>query len=1018
MEPIVRKLLLFFWVMSGLFLTAYSQPEVSTRLNRALQNSSNDEYVKGIIFLRDQVDVLKLDEELYKQKATPSHRAETVITALQNKASGTQRNLIKYLESKSVDRAVYTFKPFWIINAIAVEAKKSVFEELGSSMELVAMDLDVPTYLDKPLNFRDAPESEGKEAVEPGVKIINAHLLWQMGITGAGTIVMGEDTGVRHTHVALAARWRGNFAPANQAWLDPGAGTTTPSDCDGHGTHTMGTMVGRSAAGDTVGVAPDAQWMAAKTICTGNSVTNHITAFQWAMDPDGNPATTSDMPASINNSWYEPATVNQCAGEFVQLFNAVEAAGIAICFSAGNSGPNPSTITMPKNINTNDVNVFAMAAIDGAAWLGGSTNPIASFSSRGPSTCGGSGSLLIKPEVSAPGVGVRSSYGSGDNSYSSLDGTSMASPHVAGAVALLKSAFPNLTGHQIKMALYQTARDLGAAGEDNNYGRGLIDVFAAYTLLATGPGFPGNPVPAIGATNIPLVSSPTLSWTNPAGTVKSTVYFSSDMNAVVTMNPSAIVRAGAVYTSYTHPASLAYGTTYHWRIVVSDANDSTIGGVWSFATIPPPAPVAPTNVVANWTGANNQVTVNWTVPTTNINGYPIVVDSSVVWANGNLRLGKVNGTVNSFVTDGLPTGIHVFNVVAYDSGYASQPGNSSPTGVGIYASVYSKKKYVAIRDLQSAVDTVLVPAMEANIVKVIVRLDTIMHTYDADLDIYLKAPDGTEIELSTDNGSSGDNYIGTIFDDEATALITAGTAPFTGTFKPEGLLSTFANKQSAGAWILRVYDDANTDTGHVKGWTLTLITAAPVPVELSSFSVNAKGNSAELGWTTATETNNLGFEVERKSANGSFEKVGFVAGKGTTTESNSYSFVDKGLSASTYTYRLKQVDLNGHFEYSSEVEVNVDMPVEFGLGQNYPNPFNPSTTINFALPVEAKVTLKVFDAIGQEVMTLVNGSIAAGNHSVVFDATKLNSGLYIYTINAEAAGGNKFSKTMKMMLLK
>ena len=1014
----MRKFLLFFWFVSGIFLTVFSQPEVSTRLQRALQNSNNDEYVKGIIFLRDQVDVMKLDEELYTKKATPQYRAETVITALQTKAGSTQRNLIKFLEAKSNDRSVFSFKAFWIINAIAIEAKKSVFEELNGSMELVAMDLDVPTYLDKPLNFRDAPETEGKETVEPGVKIINAHLLWQMGITGVGTIVMGEDTGVRHTHAALAARWRGNFAPANQAWLDPGAGTTTPSDCDGHGTHTMGTMVGRSPSGDTVGVAPDAQWMAAKTICTGNSVTNHITAFQWAMNPDGNPSTITDMPASINNSWYEPATVNECAGEFVQLFNAVEAAGIAICFSAGNSGPNPSTITLPKNINTNDVNVLAVAAIDGASWLGGSNNPIASFSSRGPSTCGGSGSLLIKPEVAAPGVNVRSSYGSGDNTYTSSDGTSMASPHVAGAVALLKSAFPLKTGHQIKMALYQTARDLGAAGEDNNYGRGLIDVFAALTLLATGPGFPSNPVPAIGANAVPLVSSPTTSWSNPAGTVKSTVYFSADMNAVITMNPSAIVRAGAVYTSYTHPTALTYGTTYYWRINVSDASDSTIGGVWSFTTIPPPAPVAPTNVTATWSGPNNQVTVNWTVPTTNVNGHPITVDSSIVWVNGTTRLGKVNGTTNTFVTDGLPTGIHVFNVTACDSGYSGAMGNSTPTGVGIYASVYTKKKYVAIRDLQSAVDTVLVPAMEANIVKVIVRLDTIMHTYDADLDIFLKAPDGTEIELSTDNGSSGDNYIGTIFDDEATALITTGTAPLTGTFKPEGTLSTFANKQSAGAWILRVYDDANTDTGHVKGWTLTLITAAPVPVELSSFSVNAKGNAAELGWTTATETNNLGFEVERKSGSGAFEKVGFVAGKGTTTESNSYSFVDKGLTASAYTYRLKQVDLNGNFEYSNEVEVNVDMPVEFELGQNYPNPFNPSTTINYALPVEAKVTLKVFDAIGQEVMILVNGNMAAGNHSVVFDATKLNSGFYIYTINAESANGKNFSKTMKMMLLK
>lgn len=1018
MEPLVRRLLLLLTIVSGLYFTSYAQPEISTRLLRAMQNTSSEEYIKGIIFLRDQVDVLALDQELYRIKATPEHRAYTVITTLEEKAANTQRNLLKYLANRSNDRSVFTYKNFWVVNAIAIEAKRSVFEELSTSMELAAMDLDAPTYLDRPFNVIEANEKEGKEAVEPGLRIINAHLLWQMGITGAGTIVMGEDTGVRHTHVAIASRWRGNFAPANQAWLDPAGGTTTPSDCDGHGTHTMGTMTGLSPSGDTIGVAPGAQWIAAKTICSGNSTSNHMAAFQWAMNPDGNPSTVTDMPASINNSWYDPGTVNQCAGQYVTMFNSVEAAGIAICFSAGNSGPNPSTITMPKNINTNEVNVFAMAAISGASYLGGSNDPIASFSSRGPSTCGGTGSLLIKPEVSAPGVGVRSAYGSGDNSYSSLDGTSMASPHVAGAIALLKSAFPSLTGHQIKMALYNTARDLGTPGEDNNYGKGLIDVFAAYTLLASGPGFPSNPMPENGATGVPLVSNPTLSWTNPDSTTKTTVYFSNDMNAVVTMNASAVVRAGAIYTNYTHSSALPYGATYYWRVNVSDANDSTIGGVWSFSTIPPPAPVAPTNVAATWSGANNQATVTWTVPTTNINGHNIVVDSSVVWVNGNTRLGKVNGTGNQFVIDGLPTGIHTFNVVAFDSSYGSAMGSSTPTGIGIYANVYERNKYVAIRDLQSAVDTVVVPAMEATVVKVIVKLNSVLHSYTGDLDIFLKGPDGTEIDLSSDNGSSGDNYTNTIFDDDASALITSGTAPFTGTFKPEQALSAFTNKQSGGAWILRVYDDANSDTGSVRSWSLTIITAAPVPVELASFNATTNGNSVELGWVTATETNNMGFEVERKSGNGQFEKVGFVAGNGTTTETRTYSFTDKNLSAAVYTYRLKQVDLNGESEYTNEIEVNVDLPAEFGLSQNYPNPFNPSTMINFALPVEAKVTVKVFDAIGQEVATLVNGNIAAGNHTVNFDASKLNSGLYVYTINAEGSDGKKFSKTMKMMLLK
>ncbi len=134
--------------------------------------------------------------------------------------------------------------------------------------------------------------------------------------------------------------------------------------------------------------------------------------------------TISDMPDAISNSWYDPDVTNECSGIYKTTLDAVEAAGIAVVFSAGNSGPGASTITKPKKLSTNEVNIFCTAAIDGAQYIGGNTNPIASFSSRGPSTCGGTGSLLIKPEVSAPGVSVRSSGSS--TGYTLLSGTSMA----------------------------------------------------------------------------------------------------------------------------------------------------------------------------------------------------------------------------------------------------------------------------------------------------------------------------------------------------------------------------------------------------------------------------------------------------------------------------------------------------------------------------------------------------------------------------------------------------------------
>ena len=189
------------------------------------------------------------------------------------------------------------------------------------------------------------------------------------------------------------------------------------------------------------------------------------------------------------------------------------------------------------------------------------------------------------------------------------------------------------------------------------------------------------------------------------------------------------------------------------------------------------------------------------------------------------------------------------------------------------------------------------------------------------------------------------------------------------------------------------------------------------PVELTSFTSSVSGNDVTLNWSTATEVNNQGFNVERNSGNG-FEKVGFVAGFGTTTEQHSYSFVDDNLSSGSYTYRLKQVDYDGTFEYSEEIQVDITTPDVYSLEQNYPNPFNPSTQIAYGLAVDSKVTLKVFDVLGQEVATLINGNVAAGNHEINFNASNLNSGVYFYKIEATGVDGTNFTSVKKMILTK
>jgi hypothetical protein len=186
-----------------------------------------------------------------------------------------------------------------------------------------------------------------------------------------------------------------------------------------------------------------------------------------------------------------------------------------------------------------------------------------------------------------------------------------------------------------------------------------------------------------------------------------------------------------------------------------------------------------------------------------------------------------------------------------------------------------------------------------------------------------------------------------------------------------------------------------------------------VPVELTSFSSVIDGNNVILNWSTATELNNFGFEVQRTTAGNEFTTIGFVPGYGTTTEVKNYRFVDANLSAGNYTYRLKQVDFDGTFSYSNEVNAEVTSPVQFELAQNYPNPFNPSTTIKFSIPQSSDVTLKIFNTLGQEVSTLLDQNMEAGSHTINFDASELNSGIYFYKLDA-----GSYSEVKKMTLLK
>jgi hypothetical protein len=186
-----------------------------------------------------------------------------------------------------------------------------------------------------------------------------------------------------------------------------------------------------------------------------------------------------------------------------------------------------------------------------------------------------------------------------------------------------------------------------------------------------------------------------------------------------------------------------------------------------------------------------------------------------------------------------------------------------------------------------------------------------------------------------------------------------------------------------------------------------------VPVELISFTVDVVESKALLSWSTASETNNSGFEVQRKSNSEEWESIGFVTGSGTTTETRSYSFTDNLTSTGNYLYRLKQIDYDGAFQFSDEVEILASYPAEFNLAQNYPNPFNPNTLIEFSIPENAKVKLSIFNSLGEKVTELVNTSLAAGKYSYQWNAGNVATGIYLYELRTE-----NFVSVKKMMLVK
>lgn len=462
------------------FSQNYNESAISKSVLQKIETEPNA-YQPIIIMLENQVNLEQLVNHFDEHNISSNERPKFVINVLKDKAENTQTDLLDYLRNVP-NVLTETIHPYWIANLIFVQAKPEIIAALSQRADVAWIALSGPLKIES-VSVTPAPPvvPNGKE---PGLQVVGAPFMWAMGYTGYGQLAFTNDTGVDRFHPAFEGKYRGLFSETSATWFQYNEDSmiqipdAEPFDRNGHGTHVNGTILGLDRVeSDTVGVAFNAQWIGS-AILNGIGTADNVASFEWSLDPDGDPNTVDDMPDVINNSWYDPTLDEEdCTSIYVPVLEALEAAGVAVVFSAGNEGSGPMTITQPHNININLVNTFTVGALNGNT----ASLSIADFSSRGPSHCGGEGSLLIKPEVSAPGVNVRSSRP--DGTYDFLSGTSMAAPHVSGCILLLKEAFPQLTGKELKEALYFSCIDLGAMGEDNTYGMGVVNLENAYNYL-------------------------------------------------------------------------------------------------------------------------------------------------------------------------------------------------------------------------------------------------------------------------------------------------------------------------------------------------------------------------------------------------------------------------------------------------------------------------------------------------------------------------------------------------------